>query len=90
MPLNAMMKGSEMIATGAQIRAGRALLRWRQSDLAEAAGLHPKAVAYWEAKTAMRERGDAIGVGRIRKAFGANDAVTFTSPSPGVRIVAGG
>jgi len=24
-----------MIAAGAQIRAGRALLRWRQSDLAE-------------------------------------------------------
>ena len=85
-----MMKGSKMIATGAQIRAGRARLRWRQSDLAEAAGLHPKAVAYWEAKTAMRGRGEAIGVGHIRVAFEANGVVTFTSPSPGVRIVAGG
>ena len=49
-----------MIATGAQIRAGRALLRWRQRDLAEAAGLHPKAVAYWEAK---------VATGTIRQAF---------------------
>ncbi len=37
-----------MIATGGQIRAGRALLGWRQSDLAKAAGLHRKAIIYWE------------------------------------------
>src|SRR5262249_3603108 len=37
-----------MIATGAQIRAGRALLDWTRSRLAEAAGLHKNSVAYWE------------------------------------------
>ena len=85
-----MMKGLEMIATGAQIRAGRALLRWRQSDLAKVAGLHPKAVAYWEAKAAIRGRREEVGVGRIRRAFAANGVEAFTSPSPGVRIIAGG
>ena len=79
-----------MIATGAQIRAGRALLRWRQSDLAEAAGLHPKAVAYWEAKETMRGRGEEVGVRRIREAFAANGVFAFTSPSPGVRLIARG
>jgi transcriptional regulator with XRE-family HTH domain len=79
-----------MIATGAQIRAGRALLRWRQSDLAEAAGLHPKAVAYWEAKVAIRGRREEVGIGRIREAFEANGVLAFTSPSPGVRFIAEG
>ena len=77
-----------MIATGAQIRAGRALLGWRQSDLAEAAGLHPKAVQYWERKTAMRGRGEEVGVARIREAFEAAGVLAFTSPSLGVRLVA--
>ena len=79
-----------MIATGAQFRAGRALLRWRQSDLANAAGLHPKAVAYWEAKSVMRRRSEEYGVRRIREALEAGGVLTFTSPSPGVRLVAGG
>jgi transcriptional regulator with XRE-family HTH domain len=78
-----------MIATGAQIRARRALLRWRQSDLAEAAGLHAKAVAYWERKAAMRTRREEVGVRRIREAFEAAGVVTFTSPSPGVRLSRG-
>jgi transcriptional regulator with XRE-family HTH domain len=79
-----------MIATGTQIRAGRALLGWRQSDLAERAGLHPKAVAYWEAKTAMRGRREKVGVARIRRAFEAAGVFTFINPSPGERLVARG
>ncbi len=62
--------------------------RWRQSDLAEAAGLHPKAVAYWEAKTTISSRGEEVGVGRIRAAFEAAGVSTFVNPSPGVRIIA--
>lgn len=79
-----------MITTGAQIRAGRALLGWRQRDLAEAAVLHPKAVAYWERKAAMQTRREEVGVGRIRRAFKTAGVVTFTSPSPGVRLVSQG
>ena len=37
-----------MICRGVQIVAARGLLRWSQMDLAEAAGLHRNAVAYWE------------------------------------------
>jgi len=79
-----------MIKSGAQIRAGRALLRWRQSDLAEAAGLHPKAVAYWERKATMRRRREEVGVTRIRLAFEAAGVLAFTNPSPRVRFIAEG
>jgi len=79
-----------MISSGAQIRAGRALLGWRQCDLAKAVGLHPKAVAYWERKGAMRARGEEVGVQRIRRAFEAAGVLTFADPSPGVRLVARG
>jgi len=37
-----------MIATGSQIRAARAGLGWSQEELAGRAGIHAKAVAYWE------------------------------------------
>ncbi len=37
-----------MIATGSQIRAARAGLGWSQVELAGRAGIHAKAVAYWE------------------------------------------
>ena len=37
-----------MIATGFQIRAARAGLGWSQEELAGHAGIHAKAVAYWE------------------------------------------
>ena len=37
-----------MIATGSQIRAARAGLGWSQEELANHAGIHAKAVAYWE------------------------------------------
>lgn len=33
---------------GRELKAARALLGWSQTQLAEAAGLHPKSVAYWE------------------------------------------
>lgn len=79
-----------MVTTGAQIRAGRALLGWRQSDLAKAAGLHPKAVAYWEAKTAMRARREEVGVARIRAALEAAGVLTFVDLSPEVCFVAQG
>ena len=45
-----------MIASGNQIRAGRALLGWRQCDLAKAAGLHRKAIIYWERMGEVTQR----------------------------------
>ena len=37
-----------MIASGSQLRAARAGLGWSQGELADRAGIHAKAVAYWE------------------------------------------
>ena len=37
-----------MIASGSQIRAARAGLGWSQAELAGQAGIHAKAVGYWE------------------------------------------
>ena len=45
-----------MFVTGRQIRAARALLGWTRADLAEAAGLHPNSVAYWENTTEIPTR----------------------------------
>ena len=45
-----------MIASGNQIRAGRALIGWRPRDLAKAAGLHRKAIIYWERKIEVSRR----------------------------------
>lgn len=77
-----------MLKCGCQIRAARGLLAWTRRDLATAAALHPNAIAYWEAR-------DRIPVGhyrephacrRIRDALAKAGVLTFTSPSPGVRI----
>ncbi|WP_306133457.1 helix-turn-helix domain-containing protein [Roseivivax marinus] len=66
------------------IKAARAGLGWSQAQLAAEAGIHPKAVAYWERKT--RPRGDAPSVGAIplmREAFARHgvkiegSAITF-------------
>jgi len=47
--------------TGAEIRAGRALVGWTQKELATAAGVHPNSVKAWEPReTAAGEAVDAI------------------------------
>ena len=45
-----------MIATGSQIRAARAGLGWSQAELAGRAGIHAKAVQYWERMGAVSQR----------------------------------
>lgn len=59
---------------------------WSQRDLAEAAGLHENAVAYWEAKASIRYsrfHGNSAS-NRIVRAL-ANAGVMFiTEPGPGV------
>ena len=50
--------------------------------------MHPKAVAYWEAKPGLRKGCEEVGVARTRAAFEAAGVVTFVDPSPVVRFVA--
>ncbi len=45
-----------MIATGNQIRAARAGFGWSQAELAGRAGIHAKAVAYWERMGEVSQR----------------------------------
>ena len=45
-----------MTASGSQIRAARAGLGWSQAELAGRAGIHAKAVAYWERMGEVSQR----------------------------------
>lgn len=74
------------LSTGAQIRAGRALLGWRRADLASAAGLHRNAVAYWE-RVARLPRSEQVGCRRIRDALFAAGVVAVNVPAPGVCLI---
>ena len=72
----------------AQIKAGRAFLGWSQEDLAEAAGLHPNAIRYYEAQHARPfswETANGYGVERITIAF-HKAGLTLCSSPPGVAI----
>ncbi|UMA67289.1 helix-turn-helix transcriptional regulator (plasmid) [Roseivivax marinus] len=52
------------------IRAARAWLGWTQARLAEEAGIHPKAVAYWERKKWLPEDTPKVGaIPQMREAF---------------------
>ena len=48
-----MSKVTGRIVVGAQIRAARSLLSWSQDELANAAGLNPNAIVYWEQTVAI-------------------------------------
>lgn len=75
-----------MIKSGAQIRAARALLGMKRTDLARAAGLHPNAIKYWEARD-IPPGCQPFAIGRIATALRANGVVAFADPHPGVRFV---
>jgi transcriptional regulator with XRE-family HTH domain len=71
-----------MIRTGAQIRAARAMLGLRREDLATAAGLHPNAVKYWEA----RDVPPSYLPYAIERALTMLGVIAFADPSPGARL----
>ena len=72
--------------SGLQIRAGRALLGWRRTDLARAANLHPNAVAYWERRERLPRR-EEVGCRRIREALAQVGVVGVNVPAPGVCLL---
>lgn len=77
-----------MLLTGRQITAARALLGWTQQKLADAAGLHPNAVGYWEGKAIIPTGSLRVPVAcaRIEKALLNGGVIAFGRPAPGVRI----
>ena len=77
-----------MIASGAQVRAARALLGWSQADLAEAAGLNIDSVRHWEARHGKRlhpTSAKGFGPTRIARAL-RNAGVVLKFDPPGVEI----
>ena len=79
-----------MITTGSQIRAGRALLGWKQEDLARAADLHVNAVAFWERRGTLPPDKARLSyaIHHIGRAFREAGIETFAEPTPGVRFMA--
>jgi transcriptional regulator with XRE-family HTH domain len=75
------------IATGAQIRAARAMLGWTRQDLANAAGLHRNSVAYWEAVETIKTSYPPHACELIREALRKAGVAVFTDPAPGVCFV---
>lgn len=73
------------MVTSEQIRAGRALLRWEQKDLAEAAGISLETVKRLE-KTPGPVSAYAATVEAITKALGEAGVEFTNDDGPGVRL----
>ncbi len=74
-----------MIATGSQIRAARAGLGWSQAELAGRAGIHAKAVAYWERMGAVsRRQASGWAPERMLVALSAAGVEMTAEPRPAV------
>ncbi len=69
-----------MIASGSQIRAARAGLGWSQEELAGQAGIHAKAVSYWE----HRQRVQGWAAERMLAAFKSAGVDVVAEPRPAV------
>lgn len=70
--------------SGAVVRAARVLAGLTQSELAAAAGVHPKTVGYWERRGSRRRWGE-IGLGRIVEALRARGVEVMRGEGEGVR-----
>jgi hypothetical protein len=79
-----------MIISGVQIRAARGLLGWTQARLAQASGLHPNAVAYWEGHTDIPTGlwREPVACRCMRKALLDAGVEFLQLPTVGVRLVA--
>lgn len=71
-----------MIVTGAQIRAGRALVGWHQTELAAAAGVHWNSVAALEKSEDLtsRRRATRPALARIQRALEDAGVIIYAQP----------
>ena len=83
-----MSRATDRIVMGCQIRAARSLLGWSQDELANAAGLHPNAIAYWEQTVAIPfGRHEPHACRKIAHALRCADVKFIGHAKPGVRLV---
>ena len=70
------------------IRAARAGLGWTQEELAAAAGIHPKSVAYWEGRPNDKRHAPEGAIPRIKEALAQGgvlidgETLRFQPPGP--------
>lgn len=77
-----------MLVSGAQIRAARALVRMKQSELAEAAKLDPATISDMEAKDGEVLRSTAASLRAVQQALEAAGVEFTNGEQPGVRLKA--
>ena len=83
-----MSKVTGRIVVGAQIRAARSLLSWSQDELANAAGLNPNAIVYWEQTVAIPfGRHEPHACRKITEALRCAGVEFIGHAKPGVRLV---
>jgi transcriptional regulator with XRE-family HTH domain len=76
------------IVMGNQIKAARSLLGWTQHELADAARVHPNAVAYWEQTVAIPTgRHQPHACRKMGEALHRSGVEFFGHAKPGVRLV---
>lgn len=73
-------------ASGVVLRAARVLAGMTQAELATAAGLHAKSVAYWERKGSQGRYGE-VGARRILDALRAHGVEIMPGDGEGVRRI---
>lgn len=72
--------------SGAVVRAARVLAGMTQSQLAAAAGVHPKTVGYWE-RLGSRRWSSEVGLRRIADALRARGVEIIRGEGEGVRRI---
>lgn len=72
--------------SGAMLRAARVLAGMTQAELATAAGLHAKSVAYWERK-GSRGRFGEVGARRMLDALREHGVEVMPGDGEGVRRI---
>jgi transcriptional regulator with XRE-family HTH domain len=75
----------DVVLTGAQVRAARALLRWEVAELAAAAGIPEAEVALLEAHDGAPAPG-AVDADAIRRALEAAGVDLLDGGAPGARL----
>lgn len=72
------------LVDGRQIKAARAALGITQAELAELAGLHPKAIGYYEAQSPLSRH--LVMIVRVKAALSAMGLESESVPLPAVVI----
>jgi transcriptional regulator with XRE-family HTH domain len=74
------------IISGRQLRAARVLAGLTQRQLADAIGVHERAVRYWEAKENRPPTSTLEFLMRMEAALRDRGVAVFAAPTPGARL----